>query len=127
MEFFHGNRDRDYSQFLRFYDTFLKVRGSAIQAAYLDDPEVIEAMLEVPTEEWDKIQPPPLFGWSLLVDKVTDLGDQLIASRAHDAKKIKFYPRPKIKAHELRKKKRQGMQDDRIEQSRNANRTNRGL
>lgn len=127
LEYFQGRPDRDFSQFLRFYETFMKVRGSYIQASYLDDPEVIEEMIKVPEAEWSKRHPPALFGWTELVDKITDVGDQLIAQRAHDAKKVKFYPRPKIKAAELRKEKRLNTQDDKISQSRNKNLSRRGL
>ncbi|OMC55370.1 hypothetical protein A5747_13335 [Mycobacterium sp. IS-836] len=93
----------------------------------MEDPEAIKLMLKIPESEWAKPGPPPLFGWSDLIDRLTDLGDQLIASRAHDAKKVRFYPRPKIPAVVMRKQQSESKRDDAIEASRRRNAERRGL
>lgn len=91
----------------------------------MEDPDAIEEMLKIPEREWGKTGPPPLFGWSKLIDKLTDLGDQLIAQRASNAKGIKFYPRPRIPAIELRKKRTMNHQDNAIENARRRSRERR--
>lgn len=92
---------------------------------YMEDAEAIDGMLKIPQAEWDKIGPPPLFGWNDLIDKLTDLGDQLIAQRAASAKGVKYYPRPRIPAIELRKKRARNRQDNDIEAARQRNRERR--
>lgn len=82
-------------------------------------------MLAIPEKEWSKTGPPPLFGWSRVIDKITDLGDQLIAQRAAGSKGIRFYPRPRVPAVELRKQRAMNRQDDAIEQARNRARERR--
>lgn len=118
--------DRTWTQFIEFYETFTQVRGSYLWAAQLTDPETIDQMIAMPESEWTKgaTSPPPLFGWNDLIDKITDLIDQTIASRATD-EKVKFMPRPVVPAVKLRKLKRRDAQDDRIEQARRANRARR--
>jgi hypothetical protein len=117
---------RNWDQLIRFYHTFLKVQGSYIWSAYMEDPQAIEEMLKIPQSEWSKAGPPPLFGWSNVIDKLTDLGDQMIAQRATD-KKVRFYPRPRIPAIEMRKKLSNQSRDDAIEASRRRNRERRGI
>lgn len=92
---------------------------------YMEDEEAIRDMLDIPQSEWDKAGPPPLFGWNDLIDKLTDLGDQLIAQRAANTKGVKFYPRPRIPAIELRKKRLHDRQEDAIELARRRNREHR--
>lgn len=115
---------RDWSQFIRFYETFVRVRGSYTWAAQLEDPETIQQMVEMPESEWSKGGPPPLFGWNDLIEKVTDLIDQQIAARASD-ERVKFMPRPEVPAIKLRKKRRMDKQDDKIEAARRKNRERR--
>lgn len=115
---------RDWSQFIRFYETFTRVRGSYLWAEQLTDPEIVQQMVDMPESEWSKGGPPPLFGWSDLMERLTDLGDQLIAARPHEGK-IVFYPRPEVPAVKLRKLKKRDLQDDRVEQARQRNRERR--
>lgn len=93
----------------------------------MEDPEAIKQMLDLPESEWAKTGPPPLFGWSNVIDRLTDLGDQLIAQRAQDSKKVRFYPRPKIPAAALRTKQKGEKRDSRIEEAQRKNRERRGL
>lgn len=111
---------RNWDQFLRMYETFTQVRGTYLWAAQMTDPETIQQMVDMPASEWNKSGPPPLFGWNDLIDKVTDLIDQTIASRASD-ETVKFMPRPVVPAVKLRKLKKMDHQDDRVEQARKAN------
>lgn len=104
---------RDWGQFLRYYETFASIRGSFIQSEILNDPDVIEAQVNAPDDEWTPGLP-PLFGWSQLVDAVTNVADQLIASRA-TSDKIKFYPRPEIPAERERKKRKAKKQESGLE------------
>lgn len=66
------------------------------------DPEIIEklaAMLD------DKPTPPPLFGWTPVIDWMTRIGNQLIANRPNsDPSKAKFYQQPVIPATVYRKR-----------------------
>lgn len=121
-----GVPGRDWDQFLRFIQTFVQVDGSYLWASFLTDKDEVERMLAVPAEEWDKTHLPPLFGWSKIVDKLTDIGDQLIASRARDDK-TKFYPRPDVPAIRLRRERHVTKRDDKIEAARKRNRERRGL
>jgi hypothetical protein len=70
----------------------------------MEDEEAIQQMLKIPESEWQKVGPPPLFGWSRIMERLTDLGDQLIASRASNPKSVQFFPRPKIPAIVRRKR-----------------------
>lgn len=115
------HRDRTWDQFIRFYTTFSQVQGSYIWAMQMTDDECIEEMLAIPAAEWNKPRLPSLFGWSNVIDKLTDIGDQLIAQRA-TGDKVRFYPRPRIPAAELRKKNLMNKQEDLIEASRRKNR-----
>lgn len=108
---------RPWDQLLRHYATFLKVKGSYIWAAYLEDPVSIELMLAIPDQEWSKPEPPSLFGWCAVLDRLTDVGDQLIASRAR-GEGVRFYPRPKLPAVELRKQRNKAGLDNAIEAAR---------
>jgi hypothetical protein len=112
---------RNWDQFLRHYETFTKIRGSYLWAAQLTDPELIAEMVALPEKEWSSGSgPPPLFGWNDLLDKLTDVCDQLIASRAQDDK-VKFMPRPVVPAVKLRKLRKQDHQYDRVEEARRKN------
>lgn len=121
-----GVPGRDWDQFLRFVQTFVQVDGSYLWASFLTDPDEVERMLAVPADEWNKSHKPPLFGWTKVIDKLTDIGDQLIAARARDDK-VKYYPRPDVPAIRLRKSRHIDERDDKIEAARKRNRERRGL
>lgn len=104
----------------------MQVDGSYLWSAFLTDKDEVERMLAVPADEWNKTHLPSLFGWSKVIDKLTDIGDQLIAARARDDK-TKFYPRPDVPAIRLRKSRHITDRDDRIEAARKKNRQRRGL
>lgn len=129
LDYFLGVPGRNWDQFIRFYMTFTQVRGSYIQASQLEDPDVIEAMVNMPASEWDKPHKPALFGWTDVIDKLTDIGDQLIAMRSAgaDRKKIKWFPRPEVPAVKARKERRMRMQDNLIEKARMKFKERRGL
>ncbi|SHT52830.1 Uncharacterised protein [Mycobacteroides abscessus subsp. abscessus] len=105
---------RDWDQFARFYETLLNRRGSYLQAMFLADPDVIEVQASAPDEEWAP-QKPPLFGWTPIIEALTNIADQLIASRARDPDSVKFYPRPQVPAEVERKKRKATKQDGGIE------------
>lgn len=124
LDYFLGVPGRNWDQFLRLYHTLLKIQGSYTWASYMEDPEAIDEMLKIPEKEWSKSGPPPLFGWSNMLDRMTDLGDQLIASRASD-KKVRYYPRPRIPAIEARKQRGDNRREDAIEAARRRSRERR--
>lgn len=105
---------RDWDQFIRFYETCNSIRGSYCQSAALNDPQVIDLQASAPDSEWEP-GPPPLFGWTLLVDAVTNVADQLIASRSAGAKDVKYYPRPVIPAEKERKRRKAAKQEQGLE------------
>lgn len=105
---------RDWDQFVRFYETLLNWRGSYLQALFLSDPDVIEVQANASDEDWAP-KKPPLFGWTPIIDMLTNIADQLIASRARDPDSVKFYPRPVIPAEAERKKRKAKKQDGGIE------------
>lgn len=102
----------------------MQIDGSYLWASFLTDEDEVERMLAVPAVEWDKKHLPSLFGWSKVIDKLTDIGDQLIASRARDDK-TKFFPRPDVPAIRLRKQRHINDRDDKIEAARKRNRDRR--
>lgn len=72
------------------------------------------------------MQPPRWWRFTDEMHRLTDIADQLIASRA-TSDKVKFYPRPVNPAAKLREKFLQEQQEDRIEAARRANRERRGI
>lgn len=101
---------RDWDQFVRHYETFISIRGSYTQAMFLADPDVIEEQVKVNEEDFAG-QKPPLFGWTPIIDVLTNIADQLIASRARDPDTVKFYPRPVIPAAVERKRRKESKRD----------------
>lgn len=59
--------------------------------AYLNDPDVVEAMASAGEPEKSSNNP-SLFGWTATLSALRDLQDQMIASRGG----TKFVPRPVI-------------------------------
>lgn len=117
---------RNWDQFFRLYHTVAQVTGSYTQAEQINDPDVIDALCSVRSEDDWKIQPPRWWRFTDEMHRLTDIADQLIASRAH-GDKVKFYPRPVNKAAKERNRRQQQQQDDRIEQARLANLERRGI
>ncbi|WP_131804709.1 MULTISPECIES: hypothetical protein [Mycobacteroides] len=105
---------RDWDQFIRFYETCNARRGSYCQSAALTDPVVIDLQASAPESDWEP-GPPPLFGWSAEIDALTNIADQLIASRSAGSKDVKYYPRPVIPAEKERKKRKANKQDNGLE------------
>lgn len=104
---------------MRFYQSVSQITGSYTQALQINDPDVIKQICEMQASRDQKVVPP----WWRFTDslhKLTDIADQLIASRAH-GDDVKFYPRPKNPAFKAREAYRQQAQDDKIEASRRAN------
>lgn len=91
----------------------------------LNDPDVIDAFCSAKTEDKHWVtKPPPWWRFNDVVHKLTDIADQLIASRAR-GDDVKFYPRPVNPAAKERKRRLESAQDDVIERSRRANRERR--
>lgn len=90
-------------QLLRFWETSSGVRGSYCFAAQNQDPESIEIIATLLKDD-GKPSAPPLFGWTEEIDRLVNIGDQLIANRGGDPKKVKFYPRPILPAFSHRKR-----------------------
>ena len=68
------------------------------------DPEIIEALAKIINLD-DKPTPPPLFGWTPIIDWLTRISNQLIANRPNtDPSKVTFYPQPVIPAVAHRKR-----------------------
>lgn len=117
---------RNWDQFFRFYHTVAQITGSYTQAEQLDDPEVIDALCSVRSELELKPQAPRWWRFTDEMHKLTDIADQLIASRA-SGKDVKFYPRPVNRAAKERQRRQQQTQEDRIEQARLENLKRRGI
>lgn len=116
---------RNWSQFLRFYQTVSQITGSLTQSVQISDPEVIEALCELkPGDRAVGPQPPRWWRFDDVMHRLTDIADQLIASRAH-GDSVKFYPRPVNVAAKERQRRSELQQDDLIERSRRANRERR--
>lgn len=93
----------------------------------IGDPEVIDAMCGLRPDDNDwKPKPPRWWRFTDEIHKLTDIADQLIASRAHGGE-VKFYPRPVNPAVKERQRRMERMQDDKIEQARRANMERRGI
>lgn len=67
--------------------------------AYLNDPDVVEAMAKTPPP---KPQRPSLFGWTAELSALRDLCDQMIAQRGGAT----FVPRPEIPGHTERQRRK---------------------
>ena len=106
-------KGKTLGQFLRKWETFAGVRGSYSFAAQQLDPESIEIIADLLKDD-ARPTAPMLFGWTELIDRIVNLGDQMIASRGGDPKKIKFYPRPVLPASSYRKKRAYAAIDDDI-------------
>lgn len=112
---------RSLGQFQRFYETVARITGSYTQSVQVNDPEVIEAVASMPaSKDEHKAQPPSWWRFDAVMHRLTDIADQLIASRAHDDN-VKFYPRPVNPAAKARQQRAISRQDDAIERSRQAN------
>lgn len=116
---------RNWDQFKRFYFTVSQITGSYTQSMQVNDPDVIEVFCSVKTgdKHWVS-KPPPWWRFTDTVHKLTDIADQLIASRAR-GDDVKFYPRPVNPAAKERKRRGEEVQDDVIERSRRANKERR--
>lgn len=108
---------RDWSQFFRLYQTVSQVTGSYVQAVQVNDPDVIDLFcsLKVQDENWSK--PPSWWRFTDVMHRLTDIADQMIASRAQ-GDKVRFYPRPVNPAVKERKRRLLAAQDDLIEKAR---------
>jgi hypothetical protein len=115
---------RNWDQFLRLYQTVSQITGSYTQAAQIQDPDVIEVLVSIKPDDTPK--PPPWWRFTDEMHRLTDIADQLIASRAQSAD-VKFYPRPVNPAVKERKKRIISKQDDDIAKARRANAERRGL
>ena len=62
--------------------------------AYLNDPDVIDAMAKN-MDLIPKPKKPPLFGWTAQLSALKDIQDQMIASRGG----TRFVPRPELPGH----------------------------
>lgn len=112
---------RSWDQFLRFYETVARITGSYTQSVQVNDPEVVEAVANMPpSRDEGKSQPPAWWRFDAVMHRLTDIADQLIASRARD-ENVKFYPRPVNPAAKARRERVISKQDDAIERSRRAN------
>lgn len=111
---------RNWDQFLRMYKTLAQITGSYTQAVQVNDPEVIEHFCSMRFNESDVgSKPPPWWRYTDVIHRLTDIADQLIASRAH-GDDVKFYPRPVNPALKERKRRLLAKQDDMIERARKA-------
>ena len=112
---------------MRFYMTVSQITGSYTQSLQIADPDVIEELCAAPPskDEW-KVQPPRWWRFDDVMHRLTDIADQLIASRAH-GDDVKFYPRPQNPAAKERRRRLERIQDDRIERARRENQKRRGL
>jgi hypothetical protein len=110
---------RDWGQFRRFYFTVSQITGSYTQAVQVNDPDVIEQMCSLPSEKDWRPKPPPWWRFTDTMHRLTDIADQMIASRAR-GDDVKFYPRPANPALKERERRRWRAQDQMIEQSRQA-------
>jgi hypothetical protein len=108
------------------YMTLSQVTGSYTQAVQINDPQVIEEIAAMRSEDDWKPQPPRWWRFTDEMHALTNIADQLIASRAH-GDDVKFYPRPVNPAAKERKRRQLAAQDDVIERARLANLARRGL
>lgn len=105
-----------------------QVTGSYTQSMQINDPDVIEQLSSMRMSEDDlKLKPPRWWRFTDEIHKLTDIADQLIASRAQGNKDVKFYPRPVNPAASERKRRQLAAQDDIIQQARLANLERRGI
>lgn len=112
---------RNWDQFRRFYFTVSQITGSYTQSMQINDPDVIEQMCLMPADkDWKKPKPPPWWRFTDTMHRLTDIADQMIASRAH-GDDVKFYPRPVNLAAKERERRSISVQDDLIEKARRAN------
>lgn len=104
-----------------------QVTGSYTQSVQVNDPDVIEQLcdMRLSDDEW-KPKPPRWWRFTDELHKLTDIADQLIASRA-SGKDVKFYPRPINPAASERKRRQLAAQDDVIQRARLANLERRGI
>lgn len=118
---------RDWAQFKRLYLRVASITGSLVQATQVSDPDVIEAICSIPPQpdEW-KVKPPDWWRFTDVLHRLTDIADQLIASRAH-GDDVKFYPRPVSPAAKERRRRVEALQDGSIEAARRRNAARRGL
>ncbi len=115
---------RDWGQFLRLYQSVSQITGSYTQAVQINDPDVIDALCKIKTDDTPK--PPPWWRFDDEMHRLTDIADQLIASRATSAD-VKFYPRPSNPAAKERKRRIIDTQENAIEKARKANAARRAL
>ena len=101
------------------YFTVSQITGSYTQAAQINDPDVIEQMCLMRSDKDWTPKPPPWWRFTDTMHRLTDIADQLIASRAH-GDNVKFYPRPVNAAAKERERRSIAMQDDLIEKARRA-------
>lgn len=105
-----------------------QVTGSYTQASQINDPEVIEELCSMRLSEEDsKPKPPRWWRFTDEMHRLTDIADQLIASRAQGSKDVKFYPRPVNVAAKERQRRQLAAQDDVIQRARLANLERRGI
>jgi hypothetical protein len=108
---------RNWEQFRRFYFTVSQITGSYTQAMQVNDPDVIEQMCAMPSDNRMVPYPPRWWTFTDEMHRLTDIADQLIASRAR-GDDVKFYPRPVNSAAKERERRSVAMQDDLIEKAR---------
>ena len=118
---------RNWGQFRRLYESVSQVTGSLTQSLQIADPDVIAKLCELRPDKGEYMAAPPRW-WRFddVMHRLTDIADQLIASRAH-GEDVKFYPRPVNPAAKARHRHVISSQDDAIEAARKANAARRGL
>lgn len=94
----YGNR-RGYTlgRFIRTCEVLSRKQGTYLWSEMQTDPETVAAMAAL--IDSDKPSRPSLFGWTAEIDRLTNIGDQLIALRAMKMKNpgdAKMYPRPHL-------------------------------
>lgn len=109
------------------YESVSQITGSYTQSMQVNDPDVIQKLVEMKPnkDEWKSL-PPRWWRFDDVMHKLTDIADQLIASRAQ-SDDVKFYPRPVNPAVKARKAHMEKLQEDRIEAARQASLRRRGL
>lgn len=115
---------RNWGQFERFYSTVAQITGSYVQSMHIADPDVIEGLCEMKSSELLAAKSPRWWRFDDVMHRLTDIADQLIASRA-TGDKVRFYPRPVNVAAKERSRRLEHRQDDFIERSRRANKARR--
>lgn len=102
------------------YFTVSQITGSYTQAVQVNDPDVIEHICSMPDDkDWKKSKPPSWWRFTDTMHRLTDIADQMIASRAR-GDDVKFYPRPVNVAAKEKQRRSIAMQDDLIEKARQA-------